>query len=87
MKDNDENKEFEDDGRSFADMNVEGMPGYNKNRDKHREAKKNIEELNLTKKEKRSIVLASYSVIIPVAILFFGLIALFMLLLQFVWLR
>lgn len=48
-----------DDGRTIADMNVEGMPGYDPDRDK----KKKIDRL--TFKEKMAILFGAYRAYFP----------------------
>ena len=53
----------EDDGRTVADMNVEGMPWY-----KAPEEAKRIQEmdnLNLSKSEKKAIIKGAYSALLP----------------------
>ena len=78
-------EEFVDDGHVIANMNIEGMPGYIKDRDKYRDQKRRVEQMNLTRKEKWSIIIAAYSVVIPFALIIFGVLALAMLLMQYFW--
>ena len=70
-----------DDGRTVADMNVEGMPWYRPDR-----GKKVNEEDKPTRKEKRALIRAGYLAYLPhfLAILFgFGITCL----LLWLWLR
>ena len=53
-------EEFIDDGRTIANMDVEGMPKYNK---KQTNRKK---EYDVSKSEKRHMILASYKAYLPV---------------------
>ena len=56
MKRNKEKKpKFEDDGRTIANMNVEGMPWYNPVRDKEKSSISNDFE-GLSRKEKRAMM-------------------------------
>lgn len=63
-------EKFYDDGRSIANMNVEGMKGYQSEK-----SKKNIEEikkLNLTKKEQKAITKAAIKAYIPMLLCMLG---------------
>lgn len=77
MKKNKE--EFVDDGRSFANMDVEGMPKkftFDKNRKR---------EYDVTKEEKKHLILAGYKAFLPVLI--FGILGMLLaMLLIFLWL-
>ena len=64
MNNQDRKEEYKDDGRTIADMNVEGFSWYNKN--KPRDPKNQI---YLTKKERRAIFQAMVSKMIPIAII------------------
>jgi hypothetical protein len=64
MNNKDRKEEYKDDGRTIADMNVEGFSWYNKN--KPRDSKNQI---YLTRKERRAIFQAMVSKMIPIAII------------------
>lgn len=64
MNNKDRKEEYKDDGRTIADMNVEGFSWYNKN--KPRDPKNQI---YLTRKERRAIFQAMVSKMIPIAII------------------
>lgn len=54
--------EWEDDGRTIVNMNVEGMPGYRRDPDDHafsREPEKKRPKEQLSKRETRMILFAS----------------------------
>ena len=57
-----EQEEYQDDGRTIADMNIEGFSWYNKN--KPIDPKQNV---NLTKKERRAILKAMMLKMLPIA--------------------
>ncbi|MBR2975197.1 MAG: hypothetical protein IKC47_05595 [Clostridia bacterium] len=54
---------FYDDGRTIADMNVEGMPWYNPNRTEKKD--KNSKD-NPTRREKRAMIWGAYKAHLPV---------------------
>ncbi len=59
-------KEYaDDDGRTIANMNVDGMPWYNPNKEENDEKKKRMEELKITRKEKRAMILGAYLAYLP----------------------
>lgn len=65
MKNNkDRREEFHDDGRTIADMNVDGFSWYNKNKPKDPK-----DRIILTRKERRAIFHAMVSKMIPIAII------------------
>lgn len=64
MNNKDRKEEYKDDGRTIADMNVEGFSWYNKN--KPRDSKNQI---YLTRKERRAIFHAMVSKMMPIAII------------------
>lgn len=64
MNNKDRKEEYKDDGRTIADMNVEGFSWYNKN--KPRDPKNQI---YLTRKERRAIFQVMVSKMIPIAII------------------
>ena len=55
----------DDDGRTVADMNVEGMPWYDKDKEKKDERRKKIEELKISRKERRAMVMGAYLAYLP----------------------
>ena len=61
---NKEKKEFVDDGRTIADMNVDGFSWYNKNKPKDPK-----DQIYLTRKERRAIFRAMVSKMLPIAII------------------
>ena len=74
----------EDDGRVIADMNVEGMPCYQKDRKEKRPEK---EPLELTKEEKKAVTLGMMKAMYLVVGIFIGVYFLFLLFCVFVWLK
>ena len=59
-------KEYpDDDGRTVANMNVEGMPWYQQNKEEADEKKKKIEELRISRKEKRAMIIGAYLAYLP----------------------
>lgn len=66
--------EFIDDGRSIADMNIEGFSWHTPN--KYATERKNLSDLKLTRKERVAMIFGALQAILPVAItmilLFFG---------------
>ncbi len=67
---------------TFADMNVEGMPGY----DPTRKNKKKTPTEKLTKAEYRALVRGAYKAMIPMLLCMFG-VGAFMILLAYLWLK
>lgn len=55
-----------DDGRTVADMNVEGMPWYRSK--KARKNGKEVSQLDLSRKERRAVVWAGVKAVLPAAI-------------------
>lgn len=72
-------EEIEDDGRSFADMNVEGMPWY---RPKQECDNTSDEKLNLTRSEYKSFVWGVLKAAFLVGFVFVGVYFLFILFLD-----
>lgn len=72
-------EEFIDDGRSFANMDVEGMPkkfAFDKNRQR---------EYDVSNEEKKHLIIAGYKAFLPVLI--FGILGMLLaMLLIFLWL-
>ena len=52
-----------DDDRTVAEMNVEGMPWYKSPEEQKRQ--KELDELNLSKGEKRAILKGAYAALMP----------------------
>ncbi|MGL4738735.1 MAG: hypothetical protein ACRCW2_14880 [Cellulosilyticaceae bacterium] len=77
--------EFVDDGRTIANMNVEGLPWYI-SKDAY-QTKSQLQELHLTKEERRAMIWAAMSMMIPILVVvtlsFFGV----FLFLDIFWLR
>lgn len=59
--------EFIDDGRSIADMNIEGFSWYTPN--KYSTERKNLSDLKLTRKERMAMIFGALQAILPVAII------------------
>lgn len=67
----DNNPKFEDDGRTIANMNVEGMPWYNPSRDT--DADKSVQDFgDLTPKEKRAMMRGILAAALLVGGIFIG---------------
>ncbi len=59
-------KEYsDDDGRTISNMNVEGMPWYSPNKEEDDEKKKKMDELKVTRKEKRAMIFGAYLAYLP----------------------
>lgn len=56
----------DDDGRTIANMNVEGMPWYEPEKDKKAERKKKMDELKVSRKEKRAMIRGAYLAYLPI---------------------
>ncbi|MGN1147952.1 MAG: hypothetical protein ACI4TB_05985 [Lachnospiraceae bacterium] len=79
-------EKFVDDGRTVANMNVEGMPWYNPAlSDTPDKEKKSSEPLELTGKETAAIMKGVLAAALLVALVFVGVFALFILFCVFVW--
>lgn len=80
--------DFYDDNRVIADMNIDGMPASIFRRKPFRGQKNGgNEEVRLTKEEKRTIIKGIASSYIVFTVLFFGLLALFILFCMKIWLK
>jgi hypothetical protein len=77
-------KDIEDDGRTIADMNVEGMPWYMGK--KQKKNKKELGDLGLTKEEKKAMFLGMIEAMAPIAIVGVVLFTIIYAFLYFVWL-
>ncbi|MBQ4642064.1 MAG: hypothetical protein IJB47_05600 [Oscillospiraceae bacterium] len=73
----------DDDGRVIANMNLEGMPGYNPDRKERKAA----QELDLTREEKRAITGGALKAAFLVVGVIVGAYLLFILFCLFIWLR
>ena len=73
----------EDDGRSYADMNVDGMPWYSQ---KAQEDKRS-EKINLSPKEARSAMLGALTAALLIALVFAAIFAGFILFCDHVWFK
>lgn len=85
MTEKDKKQRQQDDGHTVADMNVPGMPWYMDK--KYKQSKKNIYGIELTRRERWALVRGILSVVVPIGLLFVGAYAIFMLLLQWLWLK
>ena len=72
----------DDDGRTIANMNVEGMPWYQKNKEKE-ERKKRMEDIKITRKERRAMIIGAYLAYLPMLL---SVLAGFTLVMLFIWL-
>ncbi|NLN55841.1 MAG: hypothetical protein GX148_06035 [Clostridiales bacterium] len=78
----------DDDGRTVANMNVEGLPWYKKNRASGSDGEsRNSEKIPLTKQESKALLKGVLSASFLVGAIFFGVIALFILFCIFVWFK
>lgn len=81
-------KEYDDDdGRTIANMNVEGMPWYRKTNIETEQGSENTEKITLTKSEGRAMLRGVLLATLTVGAVFFGAIALFILFCIYVWFR
>ena len=59
-------KEYpDDDGRTIANMNVEGMPWYEPDKEEKEKRRKKLEELRISRKEKRAMIWGAYLAYLP----------------------
>lgn len=85
MRKNKESKpKFEDDGRTIANMNVEGMPWYNPSRDRATDTSAQ-DFTDLTPKEKRAMMRGILSAALLVGLIFIGGAFLFILFCTQIW--
>ena len=76
----------EDDGRTIADMNVEGFKWYRPKHDAHEAERQKLRELNITPRERRAMIKGALAVMLPVALgVMLCVAALF--LIAYLWLR
>lgn len=64
-----------DDGRVIADMNVEGMPWYRKNKQPERKKQKTNDPDRPTPKETRAMIRAAYKAYLPYLLIVLGVMA------------
>lgn len=76
-------KNFEDDGRTIAEMNVEGLPWYKP----HKKNTTSSEPLYLTRAEKRAMLWGIMSELVPMVLLIAVVFTLVFLALDLIWLR
>lgn len=55
----------DDDGRTIANMNVDGMPWYEPNKEDKEKRRKRMEELKISRKEKRAMIMGAYLAYLP----------------------
>ncbi len=94
--------DFEDDGRTVADMDIDGMPwsgsmipGINMRKgasermthEREKQLAQSVADLHITKEERRAMIAAAFKILIPWAIIFFAVSYLVVLFLVKVWLR
>ena len=72
-----------DDGRTIANMNVEGMKWHVP--EKQKRAKTELSKLNITKAERRAMMIGALQVILPIALAFIGIFLAIFLMIHF-WL-
>ncbi|PKK87610.1 MAG: hypothetical protein CVV63_00435 [Tenericutes bacterium HGW-Tenericutes-8] len=82
--------QFEDDGRTVVSMDFDEVGSRYRGRTvrpkiDYKQRHKEVAELKMTSKERRALTLAVYSQLIPFVLIMFGSMALFMLLLMFLW--
>ena len=80
-----EKSEFQDDNRTIADMNVEGMRWHD--RKYHRTGPAHTQPLKLSKKERRALLKASMRMALTLALVIVGIFLLVLLILRFLWIR
>ena len=86
MAKNKKKPSFIDDGRTIADMNVEGMPWYSEQKNKPENRGEN-DFTDLTFKEKRAMMRGNLGAALLIAALFLLVFFLFILFCSYVWLK
>ena len=86
MAKNKKKPSFVDDGRTIANMNVEGMPWYSEQKNKP-ENKGENDFMDLTFKEKRAMMRGILGAALLIAALFLLVFFLFILFCSYVWLK
>ena len=75
-----------DDGRTVADMNVPGMPWHLDGPKVQGNKTGGLEEIELTKAERRALVQGALMAVMPIALFFVGAYFLIFLFIHFIWL-
>lgn len=79
-------KEYpDDDGRTISNMNVDGMPWYDPKKEEKEARKKKMDELKVTRKEKRAMIIGAYLAYLPMFLVGIAAFTIVMLLISF-WL-
>ncbi|OQC13237.1 MAG: hypothetical protein BWX72_01741 [Firmicutes bacterium ADurb.Bin080] len=79
---------IEDDGRVIAPMNVDGMPWYNNQMPSDSSSvEKSPSKNKMGSKETLKMIFRLYGILLPIALLFIGLFALFIVFTGHVWLK
>ncbi len=55
----------DDDGRTVANMNVEGMRWYDPKKEEEKEKKRKVKELKISRKERRAMIIGAYLAYLP----------------------
>lgn len=76
---------LEDDNRTIADMNVEGMPWYINKKAKHNQ--RQVQRLDLSREERRAMFMGLVEAMVPIMLIGVGMFTAAYLFLYFVWLR
>lgn len=74
----------DDDGRTIANMNVDGMPWYDEKKEEKEERRKKMQDLKITRKEKWAMIKGAYLAYLPMFLAIMVSFIIIMLLL-FVW--
>lgn len=80
-------EEFIDDGRTIANMNVEGMPWYIDDAKRRQQAEQGTEVPQLTKEETRAAIGGMLAAVLTVGLIFAAVFLIFILFCVFVWFR
>lgn len=83
MKKKKERLDFHDDGRTIANMNIEGIRGYQKERSERPHG----ERILLNRKERRALIWALYGMVFKIAFIFVASVFVIMLFIQYIWFR
>lgn len=79
-------KEYaDDDGRTIANMNVDGLPWYQPNKEENDKKKRRMQELKVTRQEKWAMIKGAYLAYLPMLLCILSAFAIVMLLIQ-LWL-
>lgn len=80
-------KNLNDDNRTIADMNVEGMPWYSGKKTNKNNSKTNIERIDLTKEERKAMFIGLIQAMIPITVIIALVFIFSFVFLDIVWLR